>query len=287
MKNGGHRKENLGFTIVEILIIIVIIGILAAVSSVGYRGHQHRVADSTIKHDLKSASTAMEAIRNTSNGYPTELTESIRSSPKIALNLKSIPSQGGSSVHYSNMTPVQNGVLFHKLCGDIIADGFGKGVNMAGATEAYIQGCNVYNKPDIQINSSWGSGSAPRNFAVPVSDRALTNAAAAVNYRDSWRPDRDRAEREFYLEWHRRFVAQGGIYPITTFWDGTWCLVNQSWCAAFENLPEPDTIPPSGGWVTKSDFCIEAVHEQYSDLLQHTLGSKNGSPQDGPCPPKP
>lgn len=44
-----------GFTIVELLIVIVIIGILAAITIVAYNGIQSRARESTVKADLQQA----------------------------------------------------------------------------------------------------------------------------------------------------------------------------------------------------------------------------------------
>jgi len=44
-----------GFTIVELLIVIVIIGILAAITIVSYRGITAKANESTIKAELSNA----------------------------------------------------------------------------------------------------------------------------------------------------------------------------------------------------------------------------------------
>jgi len=49
IRSNYHRK---GFTIVELLIVIVVIGILAAITIVAYNGIQSRARDTTRKQDL-------------------------------------------------------------------------------------------------------------------------------------------------------------------------------------------------------------------------------------------
>ncbi len=56
------------FTIVELLIVIVVIAILAAISVVAYTGIQARAYDSSVKSDLSSFSKKMELARADS-GY--------------------------------------------------------------------------------------------------------------------------------------------------------------------------------------------------------------------------
>jgi len=63
-------KKNSGFTIVELLIVIVVIGILAAITIVSFNGVSGRAQIATLKSDLKNGSTQL-GIYNTENGaYP-------------------------------------------------------------------------------------------------------------------------------------------------------------------------------------------------------------------------
>ena len=50
--NLDMRKSTSGFTIVELLIVIVVVAILAAISVVAYNGIQGRANDSAVKNDL-------------------------------------------------------------------------------------------------------------------------------------------------------------------------------------------------------------------------------------------
>ena len=59
-----------GFTIVELLIVIVVIGILAAITVVAYTGIQAKAADVVLKSDLKQAQTQLELDRIYNNSYP-------------------------------------------------------------------------------------------------------------------------------------------------------------------------------------------------------------------------
>ncbi|WBT09865.1 prepilin-type N-terminal cleavage/methylation domain-containing protein [Corynebacterium sp. SCR221107] len=49
---GAKIGRRSGFTIVELLIVIVVIGILAAISIVAYNGIQNRANDTAVKNDL-------------------------------------------------------------------------------------------------------------------------------------------------------------------------------------------------------------------------------------------
>lgn len=57
------RKATSGFTIVELLIVIVVIAILAAISVVAYNGIQSRANDSKVSTDLNMLEKAIQAAR--------------------------------------------------------------------------------------------------------------------------------------------------------------------------------------------------------------------------------
>jgi type II secretion system protein G len=64
-----------GFTIVELLVVIVVIAILAAITIVAYNGIQQRARDSSIRADLANLSKKLE-LYNADNGtYPTSNTQ--------------------------------------------------------------------------------------------------------------------------------------------------------------------------------------------------------------------
>lgn len=66
------KLRRFGFTLVELLVIISVIGILASVTSLGYINWRKSAYDTQVKNDLKMAANAMENERNFSDtGYPT------------------------------------------------------------------------------------------------------------------------------------------------------------------------------------------------------------------------
>jgi prepilin-type N-terminal cleavage/methylation domain-containing protein len=66
-----NRKLESGFTIVELLIVIVVIAILAALVLTAYTGVQQRARDSSRASDVRSIATAAEAYRAENTAYPT------------------------------------------------------------------------------------------------------------------------------------------------------------------------------------------------------------------------
>ena len=55
---GGNEK---GFTLIELMIVIAIIGILAAIAIPNFTSYRQRAFNSTVQGDLKSMMTAQEA----------------------------------------------------------------------------------------------------------------------------------------------------------------------------------------------------------------------------------
>lgn len=63
-------KTKSGFTIVELLIVIVVIGILAAISIVAYNGIQQRGRDTQRLHDMSAITKALEIYKIQTGSYP-------------------------------------------------------------------------------------------------------------------------------------------------------------------------------------------------------------------------
>lgn len=64
------KKTTSGFTIVELLIVIVVIGILAAITIVAYNGVQARSRDSVRKSDLTAINKAIKLFYADNGDYP-------------------------------------------------------------------------------------------------------------------------------------------------------------------------------------------------------------------------
>ncbi len=68
-----NRRQ--GFTIVELLIVIVVIAILAAISVVAYTGIQDRANDATVEADIAAIRKKMEMVRIDLGHYPQSASE--------------------------------------------------------------------------------------------------------------------------------------------------------------------------------------------------------------------
>jgi len=68
------RKQR-GFTIVELLIVIVVIGILAAIVIVSYNGIQKKATTVTLTSDLSNAATALKLYQVSNSTYPSSISD--------------------------------------------------------------------------------------------------------------------------------------------------------------------------------------------------------------------
>ena len=123
------KKAN-AFTIVELLIVIVVIAILAAVSIVAYRGIQDRAAATTLQADLRNAATQLalthaevgtfpgsESALNKSSGTNYEYT----SDGSTYCLTATAPARPGMAYHVSNAGSVAQGACSGHSDGSPIA----------------------------------------------------------------------------------------------------------------------------------------------------------------------
>lgn len=70
IKPRKHHTHSGGFTIVELLIVIVVIGILAAITIVSFNGVSNRAKVASIQADLANSNKALKIAFATSDSYP-------------------------------------------------------------------------------------------------------------------------------------------------------------------------------------------------------------------------
>lgn len=100
----GHSK---GFTVVELVTVIVVIGILASVAIIAYGSWRKEVTTSLVQSDLNSALSAMESARNFGSGYPTSIPKTANASNGVTLTYVMGDSKGfcieAQSTQYSDV----------------------------------------------------------------------------------------------------------------------------------------------------------------------------------------
>lgn len=84
------KKRQEGFTIVELLIVIVVIGILATLVIVTFTGIQQKARDSKRKTDVNAIQSSLENFYGSNNYYPTltQLNDNSGSTSWVSQNMK-------------------------------------------------------------------------------------------------------------------------------------------------------------------------------------------------------
>jgi general secretion pathway protein G len=105
------KKSIKGFTIVELLIVIVVIGILAAITIVAYNGVQARANDTRRASSVKTIAGLLEIFYQDNGRYPvysTELSSSTWAATNIpalnSANLLTAPGSSATTYPYSLLT---------------------------------------------------------------------------------------------------------------------------------------------------------------------------------------
>jgi len=99
------NKRASGFTIVELLIVIVVIAILAAITIVAYNGIQNRANDSAVQSDLARDVKSIELYRVDNGNYPASYTN------LVAMKIAGYPLVASQQA-YSTVSPTNYGVCF-------------------------------------------------------------------------------------------------------------------------------------------------------------------------------
>jgi len=163
-------KTRSGFTIVELLIVVVVIALLAAISLVAYTGIQKRAAEVTLQSDLRQAKTYMERQKIDTGSFPTD-TSDIPKSPSSEYEL----SFEGTDFCLTATTSTANASPFHITTQTGVASGPCLGHEYGGPAPA---GVNI--APPF---SQWTlSGGAMYNTSTKEITFTTTNSTAVSPY---------------------------------------------------------------------------------------------------------
>lgn len=251
------------FTIVELVVVIVAVAIIAATAVVAYSAVQSQARIRAVEADLSRGATEMQRLYQQTGAYPTVLPSTITASNnQVTLSLK----KSGSYIYYSGLNAVQNGVLFSKICENLLAEGVGKGVDANGESHDYVSGCGNWNNNNMQV-TAWTT----KQWPTPVTASQLSSYAASYTVSTAFhKQGQEKATKAFYNGLVERMQLQGGTFPITSFWD--------YWADPGNGGVMYQSIDTNGQ--TRPVYCIQGSTNSGNDIWHVDQTSKVSQ---GPC----
>jgi len=114
------RTSSKGFTIVELLIVVVVIAILAAITIVSYTGITGRAYTASVQTEFRNAMQSIEKYKVENGMYPSTGTNTELAAANIRINTKNYDETGSNFLYCVNNTTSRaaltalgtNGVLY-------------------------------------------------------------------------------------------------------------------------------------------------------------------------------
>lgn len=269
------RQGRAGFTIVELLIVIVVIGILAAITIIAFNGVQSRAKTATLQSDIENSAKSLAAFKlsSSTDSYPANLTEANlkatspntyqytvdnTASPKTYC--LSITAPSFDTTYYVNQTGVVqaglcpghiNGVpagivAWYKLNGDA-TDSSGNGYNGTVSGQTATTGQN--GQPNSALLFDGTTSITIPNTTGLLNSSTLTVSAWFNQSRQNNEQSIIRKDNQVALNFingYARFLLQtnGGTTGWTTANDklcsscsaSTWALATMTWNGSTESL---------------------------------------------------
>ena len=141
-----NRSVGSGFTIVELLVVIVVIGILAAISVVSYNGIAQKAKTTALQSDLTNAKKTLQMYQVENGSYPTGIVKDT-GCPTPADTKYCLKSSPGVDMSYINNDPqkfIVNGSNGSLLLGSVTESTSPSIVSLSGSVKFDYTG-NIVN----------------------------------------------------------------------------------------------------------------------------------------------
>lgn len=163
----GNRSQLKGFTIVELLIAIVVIGILAAITIVAYNGIQERATAAVLSSEVKNATTQLKAYHATNENYPASIDDCPEPSDG---NLCITPSDGFAQSYWVDST---------RQSFTLTASGRGQSASSLNGGEQAVSGQNL-------LTTDPGERTSSSEFLAYVDTAPIIDKWGLVRYKVSF-----------------------------------------------------------------------------------------------------
>lgn len=160
------RNRQTGFTIVELLIVIVVIGILAAIMIVSYNGITRSARESAVQSELRNFGKTVEIYQAQNGSYPTTA---------------QLAAQGGVKVNKSMYLSGRNNNWYYCVSTD------GSRFAVGATAESSRQGYRYDSMDGMQYNAAiWGSTTCPSGAGQPYSGASVPSGCSWSGTTCNW-----------------------------------------------------------------------------------------------------
>jgi prepilin-type N-terminal cleavage/methylation domain-containing protein len=158
-------KQRVGFTIVELIVVIAVIGILAGIGVVSYGAWRTSINQNQVKSELAAAASAMESSRNFDAGYPGSVPPTYAGNDDVTVSGGS--SDAGKSYCLDGVSVANNAIQFY----------IDNTIQQSGAAAGTCATRTLQNAPTIPSNIVLGS---PTASSVALTWTGATGATGYV-----------------------------------------------------------------------------------------------------------
>ncbi len=226
----SERSESRGFTIVELLVVIVVIGILAAITIVSYTGISGKAVASSLQTDLTNASKQLKLYYVDNGAYPASLSNNCPVGP---IDTRYCLKPSGSNTFVYTATP----------SGSTSPQAF----RLTSTNSSTVYAVTNSTQPAIAATSSSWSGCPTGFIPVPGSGtygtsdfcvmkyeaKILGNDVGAQTYSSSFVPDSRATGTPWVNISQTNAIAEAQTYPNCT---GCHLITEAEWLTIAQNV---------------------------------------------------